>query len=177
MEMDAGTFDRHLALELCWLDDFPTVASHAGQRQCPHCRRKWSFAAMRRRWLVAQEFCKGSSRRVAAGRAGVEAHAAGRHYRDFQGKLAQFFTDRISRKDGRFSADPEQLADLCRRAQAQPDRRKRLLLMVEICFDDMAIEERLEVLYLVCFRPKVQALVRAAMGAQLEARAARRLRL
>lgn len=175
--MDAERFDRHLAGELCWLDGFPTVASHAGQRQCPHCRRKWSFAAMRRRWLVAQEFCKGASRRVAAERAGVEEHAAGRHYRVFQNKLAQFFTDRISRSEGRFSADPLRLADFCRRAQAQPDRRKRLLLMVQFCFEDMPIEGRLEVLYLVCFRPKIHALVRAAVRAQAEVRAARRSRL
>ena len=59
--MNFREFQYRLAEQRCWLDDEPTHASHAGQRQCPRCRRKWSYTAMRRNWRLAELFCSPSN--------------------------------------------------------------------------------------------------------------------
>lgn len=168
--MNAADFDRHLRLELCWLDGVPTTASHAGQRQCPHCRRKWSYAALRSRWLIAQEFCKGSNRKRAAKLTGTGVHTAGRHYRSFQEILAPHFIELMRRGDGAFFADPLRLADCYSDALKTPDPRKRLLLVVDLVLGEMRAEERLELLYRLAFQEGVQALIRSAIAARLQKR-------
>lgn len=173
--MDAADFDRHLRLELCWLDGIPTAASHAGQRQCPHCRRKWSYAVLRRQWLVATEFCKGSNRRMAAAVAGIDVHTAGRHYKRFQESLAPHFVELMRREDGEFSADPLRLADCYHEALRTPDPRKRLLLIVELFYGEMQAEVRLDLLYRLAFQERVQQLIRSAIAAQLRNQFATRL--
>ena len=165
--MTVADFDRHLRLELCWLDGIPTAASHAGQRQCPHCRRKWSYAVLRRQWVIAQEFCKGSNRRNAAKAAGTDVHTAGRHYRRFQELLAPHFVELMRRKDGGFFADPLRLADCYHDALKTPDPRKRLILIVHLCLGEMPAESRLELLYRLAFQEGVQQLIRSAIAAQL----------
>ena len=165
--MNAADFDRHLRLELCWLDGVPTAASHAGQRQCPHCRRKWSYAVLLRQWVIAREFCKGSNRRTAAKAASTDVHTAGRHYRRFQELLAPHFVELMRREDGEFFADPLRLADCYHEALKTPDPRKRLFLIVDLCLGEMPAESRLELLYRLVFQGGVQQLIRSAIAAQL----------
>ena len=166
--MNAADFDRHLRLELCWLDGVPTAASHAGQRQCPHCRRKWSYAVLRRQWLIAREFCKGSNRRKAAKVAGTDVHTAGRHYKRFQELLAPHFVELMRREDGEFFADPFRLADCYHDALKTPNPRKRLLLIVDLCLGEMTAESRLELIYRLAFRERIQELIRSALNAQMQ---------
>jgi hypothetical protein len=165
--MNAADFDRHLRLELCWLDGVPTAASHAGQRQCPHCRRKWSYAVLRRQWLIAREFCKGSNRRTAAKAADADVHTAGRHYKRFQELLAPHFVELAQRRDEGIFADPERLADACRQAMKTLDLRKRFLLVVALYLAEMPAESRLELVYRLAFRERSRALIRSALDAQM----------
>ena len=165
--MNAADFDRHLRLELCWLDGVPTAASHAGQRQCPHCRRKWSYAVLRRQWLIAREFCMGSNRRVAAKAADTDVHTAGRHYKRFQELLAPHFVELAKRRDEGIFADPERVADACRQAMKTSDLRTRLMLVVDLYLAEMPAESRLELLYRLAFRERIRALIRSALAARL----------
>lgn len=166
-------FDHFLRLGLCWLDGVPTVASHAGQRQCPHCRRKWCYEALRRQWRVAQEFCKGSSRKLAATEAGVDVHTAGRHYRMFHTALAVHFTGRMCHPDGGVDADPNALARCCKEALRTTNPRKRLVLMVDLCLQDMPVEMQLDLLYRLVFRKRLRELSGRALAARYAGSSAR----
>jgi hypothetical protein len=61
--MELRAFQRRLLGSRCWIDDAPTHASHAGQRQCTQCRRKWSFATLQRHWQLAKFFCAPGKRK------------------------------------------------------------------------------------------------------------------
>jgi len=50
-------YERHLIGQLCWNCHAATTASSARQRQCPRCRRKWSYATRRLRWELLKAFC------------------------------------------------------------------------------------------------------------------------
>ncbi len=165
--MDSLDFDRSLRLQLCWLDGFPTTASHAGQRQCPHCRRKWSYAVLRRQWVLAEEFCKGTTRKAAARRSKTGEHTAGRHYKYFQEHLAVRFVEMIRQPEDGFPIDPVRLAKACRTAMKISDRQKRLRLLVDLCLGELPVEIRLEMVYRTVFRVRIQSLIRGALAARL----------
>ena len=63
-----GEFRRRLAEERCWIDGACTHRSHARQRQCPQCRRKWSFGNTQRHWRLAELFCAPSDPEFERGR-------------------------------------------------------------------------------------------------------------
>jgi len=50
-------YERHLIGQLCWACHAATVGCHARQRQCPRCRRKWSYASRRLQWELLKAFC------------------------------------------------------------------------------------------------------------------------
>lgn len=56
-------FQHRLAQQRCWIDGARTHHSFAGQRQCPQCRRKWSFSNLQRHWRLAKLFCAPSDRK------------------------------------------------------------------------------------------------------------------
>lgn len=66
--MTLEEFEAYLTRQMCWLDGAPTHASHAGQRQCRHCRRKWSYLKWTRYWRLAQLFCAPSGKGADCGR-------------------------------------------------------------------------------------------------------------
>lgn len=164
--MTAREFDRFLRFRLCWTDGTPTSSSHAGQRQCSQCRRKWSYEVLSRRWVLAGEFCKGSSRRTAAKAAGMDVHTAGRHYERFHDLVAAHFGASVRRKDGSFYMDPERLARYCRDALKVPDPRKRLLLLGDLCLQEMDAEARIDLIYRLAFRERLQKLTNSALRAR-----------
>jgi len=168
--VNSSDFDRHLRLELCWLDNFPTAASHAGQRQCRHCRRKWSYSVLRRQWLLAEEFCKGSTRRAAAVRANTDEHTAGRQYKRFQERLAVHFLEMVRKPDGGFKIDPLHVAEACKTAMKISEKQKRFRLLVDVCLGELTIENRLETIYRTVFHDHVQTLIRNAHQARIKRR-------
>jgi len=165
--VNAATFDRHLRLGLCWLDGVPTVASHAGQRQCPHCRRKWSYAVLRRRWAIAKEFCKGSTRRVAAAASGTDVHTAGRLYKQFQELLGKHFVEQLRQPEDGFYADPSRFDRAYSKVLKTPEQAKRLRLVVALCLGEMSTEARLELIYKLAFKERIQTLIRSALAARI----------
>lgn len=64
--MTLDDFERHLVGQLCWSCHAATGASSAAQRQCPRCRRKWSYARRRLRWELLKAFCLCSTAHHAA---------------------------------------------------------------------------------------------------------------
>ena len=64
--MTSEEYERHLIGQLCWACHAATAASHARQRQCPRCRRKWSYHTRRLRWERLKAFCLGATAHHAA---------------------------------------------------------------------------------------------------------------
>ncbi|HPA20380.1 MAG TPA: hypothetical protein PLU30_21700 [Verrucomicrobiae bacterium] len=82
--MEADDYERHLREELCWSCHVATHRSHARQRQCPKCRRKWSFAHLRLRWALLQRFFEKTSVRRAALEVGCSYPTAWWHFERFK---------------------------------------------------------------------------------------------
>ena len=65
-------YERHVEGQLCWDCGVETKRSHARQRQCPKCRKKWSYLRLQQEWLVLKAFCDGQN----AHRTGHALHIA-----------------------------------------------------------------------------------------------------
>jgi hypothetical protein len=89
--MSPDEYERHLRLELCWLCHGQTHRSHAQQRQCPICRRKWSYVRRRLEWALLQAFCLMDTPYRAAKDLGAAYRTAWSHYMEFE---------RVIRQDG-----------------------------------------------------------------------------
>src|SRR4051794_4852653 len=55
--MDLNDYERHLIGLLCWDCHAATGACNARQRQCPRCRKKWSYDRRRTQWELLKAFC------------------------------------------------------------------------------------------------------------------------
>jgi hypothetical protein len=162
-------FERFLEQRLCWVDGFPTTGSSGGQRQCPHCRAKWSYRNLERQWKLAREFCLGRRPTEAARRVGLEAHAAGRFFRTFTHTLSAAFLEEI-RLGGYHFRDAERanerIVRACRHNQQKlPDK-----LLVQICFAEMPAEKRFELAFRRLFRDPLRQRVEDALQRGLRRR-------
>lgn len=82
--MPPEEFERHLVGMLCWDCHEATRVSSGRQRQCPVCRKKWSFHTRRIRWELLKAFCLASTAHRASRCIGCDyrtAHAAFRTFR------------------------------------------------------------------------------------------------
>lgn len=55
--MDLEGYERHLVGMLCRACHAATGPCNARQRQCPRCRKKWSYDRRRTRWELLTAFC------------------------------------------------------------------------------------------------------------------------
>ena len=156
----ASGFNRHLAEKLCWIDGVPTHQSSARQRQCGRCRRKWSYDGLAKKWMLAQEYCAGNTRREAAAATGVDVHTAGRHYAEFELALATRVRELLGAGEGWALGDAERLHQVLREGMRSPNRRQKLRLAAGLCFEKLRVRKRLELIYELVFAEKVEGLVR-----------------
>src|SRR5438874_2688600 len=82
--MDMAEYERRLLNHLCWACGGPTHKSHAAQRQCRVCRRKWSYARRVIEWRLLMGFCRGRKAYRAAMEAEVSYPAARTAFRRFE---------------------------------------------------------------------------------------------
>jgi hypothetical protein len=80
-------YRSHLEGQLCWHCHCPTHASHARQRQCPQCRKKWSYDRRRLEWLLAELFCQGLNAHLASRELGISYGTARIHFKKFDSAL------------------------------------------------------------------------------------------
>ena len=64
--MTLNDYERHLIGLLCWRCHEATRPCHLRQRQCPACRRKWSYERRRVQWELLKAFCLTASAHHAA---------------------------------------------------------------------------------------------------------------
>ena len=156
----ASGFNRHLAEKLCWIDGAPTHRSSARQRQCARCRRKWSYDGLAKKWMLAQEYCAGNTRREAAAAAGVDVHTAGRHYAAFDLALATHVRELLGAGQGWALGDAERLHQVLREGVRSPSRRQKLRLAARLCFEKLRMRKRLELIDELVFAPTIGRLAR-----------------
>jgi hypothetical protein len=154
----ASVFNRHVTQKLCWIDGSPTHASSARQRQCPLCRRKWSYDGLSKRWLLAQEYCAGRNRRAAAQAVGVDVHTAGRHYAAFERALADHLRRNLELgRAWKFAAirSPRRIG-----AEKPPSPRQVRRLAAQLCLEGLSVYRRMQLIYDVVFSARVERLLR-----------------
>jgi transposase len=64
--MDLDDYERHLVGLLCWVCHAATGPCSARQRQCPRCRKKWSYDRRRTQWGLLKAFCLNATAHHAA---------------------------------------------------------------------------------------------------------------
>lgn len=72
-----------------------THGSGGGQRQCPECRRKWSFARLRAEMDLLAAFAHATPARTAAERLGISQARVLRHYARFRAAIPAAHADRV----------------------------------------------------------------------------------
>jgi transposase len=96
-----GVFDyqQFLDEELCWVDGVPTRSSHATQKQCPKCRRKWNFLERRRRFDLLVAYAEGIRAGLAAASCGASRNTAQKWFRELDTRAADVVR-RLHRRGG-----------------------------------------------------------------------------
>ncbi len=77
-------YEAHLARELCWTCHVPTHRSHQAQRQCPKCRKKWSYRRRQIELRLLRAFATGINVKRAAAQVGVAYRTAWTHFLTFE---------------------------------------------------------------------------------------------
>jgi transposase len=78
--MDLNDYERHLVGLLCWSCHAATGHCNARQRQCPRCRKKWSYDRRRTQWELLKAFCLNATAHHAARFARCDYRTAYRAY-------------------------------------------------------------------------------------------------
>jgi hypothetical protein len=168
--MTAESFERSLRLRLCWLDGFPTTKSSGHQRQCPHCRSKWSYRNLERQWDLTREYCLGRKPSEAARRVGLEAHAAGRFYGKISKALAETFIAEMVLGEFHFP-DTERADRAIGRLTSPQHDWARDRMLVQIFLADLPVEKRCEMVFQRLFRNRLRQMVEKALGRKFQPRA------
>src|SRR5512147_3258386 len=87
--MTSEDYGRHVVGLLCWHCHAAMTPCHARRRQCPRCRRKWSYDRRRTRWELLKAFCLNATAHHAARRARCDYRTAYRAYMRFRLALAE----------------------------------------------------------------------------------------
>ena len=87
--MDLEDYERHLVGLLCWACHSATGRCNARQRQCPRCRKKWSYDRKRTRWELLKAFCLNATAHHAARFARCDYRTAYRVYMKLRLTLAE----------------------------------------------------------------------------------------
>lgn len=162
--MTAEDFDHFLRRRICWLDGTPTHASSARQRQCPHCRRKWSYDRLLLRWGAALALAAGRSRVECAAELGIDIHTAGRLYAAMEKRLVEHFAGELASSTPGNSADAQEMMEAWRRLQKLRTQTARNRHLAELSLRHRAVQERANLLFQLCFRDEVRARVSRRMA-------------
>lgn len=86
-EMTWQEYERHLEKQLCWHCHRPTHQSHRRQRQCPLCRRKWSYHRRMVEWKLIKAFSCRQKQARAAFWLGIAYRTVWNHFMRFENAI------------------------------------------------------------------------------------------
>lgn len=160
--VDWLAYEDHLTRGLCWVCGVPTRRSHLQQRQCPACRRKWSFVRLRADWALLQAFLVGKKAYKIHSSVGVSYPTAQKHFRLFENALRDRILD--CEPPGRFEGDwkdPGVLDQFARFLQERETARFEYSVRRALYFRK-PIEETLPPFYDLFFKPRLKERLRRA---------------
>jgi transposase len=97
--MEVSDYQQFVDRELCWVDGASTFSSHATQKQCPKCRRKWNYLERRRRFDLLVAYAEGMRAGVAASACGASRNTAQNWFRKLDSRAADVVR-RLHRRGG-----------------------------------------------------------------------------
>lgn len=149
-------YRRYLDGHLCWVDGTATHASSDQQRQCPLCRRKWSFDNLRREIQLLDEFCLKQSASRAARELSCSKNTALIHYNTFfrhmEGVVAKLILDE---KIALSPITSKELKSL-ERALTGGREKQRLNACRHLFFISLNAEERINLIFKAVIAPAVK---------------------
>jgi len=160
--VNAEDFSRFLNHRLCWLDAFPTHHSSASQRQCPHCRTKWSFLIWDRRWRLAEAWAKGLSRKEAAAQCGADVHTVSRIFRDIEKQVAWEYIERMRMGEDGMALESDRIGPACARLRQLTSQAGVMRELAAFTHRNMSVEERMEDVFLLCFLDDLRDMIARA---------------
>jgi hypothetical protein len=140
-------YQRYIAERLCWIDGVPTHASSDLQRQCPHCRRKWSYERLGQELRLLEQYCLGSNASEAARAIDCAKNTALYHYCLFNIQMQEAVASMLL--DGEIATNPVTLIELrsLEKALRAGNGKRREKTCRHLFLAGLNYEERLECLF------------------------------
>lgn len=142
-----GNYRRYLEDRRCWVDGTPTHGSSGQQRQCPKCRRKWSYEQRLLQVTLLEQYCQGINASWAAKNIGCAKNTARSHYDDFRIVMEKVMKSMLANEE--VATNPvtiRELASLEKALRAGSVKRRekacRHLFLCSLCY-----EERLQAIF------------------------------
>ena len=124
---------------------------------------------MQKQWSLAKAFCAGQSRREGARLAGVEEHSAGRNYARFEKAISDHALTLTGKGLHLIDASSPKVVAAVQRIESQSNPRRRRRGVAGLFLASMKFEDRLGMLYLTVFKPRIRKLQISAFVAQMHA--------
>ena len=143
-----GSYRRYLEDRRCWVDGTPTHASSGQQRQCPKCRRKWSYDQRLLQISLLEQYCQGITASQAAKNIGCAKNTARSHYNDFRIAMEEVMAAMLT--NGEVATNPVTFRELVSLEKAlragSTHRREKACRHLFLC--SLGYEERLQAIFL-----------------------------
>ena len=140
-------YQRYVAERLCWIDGIPTHASSDLQRQCPRCRKKWSYERLGQELRLLEQYCLGSNAAAAARAVECAKNTALYHYCMFNIKMQEAVASMVL--NGEIATSPVTLIELrsLEKALRAGNGKRREKACRHLFLASLNYEERLECLF------------------------------
>lgn len=154
-------FEAYLSSRLCWIDSIPTHGGGGNQRQCPKCRKKWSFIRLEQQALLIRHFCAlTTTERIptpsyVARQTRLAYNTVHTHFRAFEQRLDTFIPEYVRNRAADFAPlTPEDYIYVKRISAARATTRHGAILRLYV-LRQLPFEERCELVYRVSLLPEL----------------------
>jgi hypothetical protein len=144
--MSLEIYREYLTSMRCWVDGEKTHGFHRQQRQCPVCRRKWSFRNRLIRLELLFGYAEGKTASAAAGEAGCSRNTAQAFFSEMLERSSEIVRLLLRGVGISLVGSAEQEREL-QRLERNPGRLgRRLALSRAVFFHGLSLEQRIELL-------------------------------
>ena len=157
-----GNYRRYLEDRRCWVDGTPTHGSSGQQRQCPKCRRKWSYEQRLLQVTLLEQYCQGINASRAAKNIGCAKNTARSHYDDFRIVMEKVMKSMLANEE--VATNPVTIRELASLEKAlragSVNRREKACRHLFLC--SLCYEERLQAIFRNMVVPDVTSMIEEA---------------
>lgn len=157
-----GNYRRYLEDRRCWADGTPTHASSGQQRQCPKCRRKWSYEHRLLQVTLLEQYCQGINASRAAKNIGCAKNTARSHYDGFRIVMERVMKSMLANEE--VATNPVTIRELASLEKAlragSVNRREKACRHLFLC--SLCYEERLQAIFRNMVVPDVTSMIEDA---------------